>query len=110
MIVGLLGGLALAGAGGDGDRADGQTRRRGAAPARARRAEGLIGQIGVVRSWAEPSGKVSLDGALWQAASSPRGRSTRTQSPSSTSGDRVVVERLDGLTLSVRPAEDWELV
>ena len=25
-------------------------------------------------------------------------------------GDPVVVERLDGLTLSVRRAEDWELV
>jgi len=26
------------------------------------------------------------------------------------SGDRVVVERLTGLTLSVRPAEEWELI
>ena len=25
-------------------------------------------------------------------------------------GDQVVVERLDGLTLAVRPAETWELV
>ena len=25
-------------------------------------------------------------------------------------GDVIVVERLDGLTLAIRPAEDWELV
>ena len=25
-------------------------------------------------------------------------------------GDRVIVERLTGLTLSVRPAEEWELI
>ena len=29
--------------------------------------EGLIGHLGVVRSWAEPTGSVLVDGALWRA-------------------------------------------
>ena len=29
--------------------------------------EGLLGHIGVVRSWERPSGCVALDGALWKA-------------------------------------------
>ena len=30
-------------------------------------AEGLVGRIGVVQSWGEPSGRVRVDGALWHA-------------------------------------------
>src|SRR5438067_577156 len=30
-------------------------------------AEGLMGHFGTVRSWGEPTGKVLVDGALWQA-------------------------------------------
>ena len=29
--------------------------------------EGMIGHVGTVRSWAEPAGKVLVDGALWHA-------------------------------------------
>src|SRR5947207_3102163 len=30
-------------------------------------AEGLIGHIGIVQNWANPAGKVLVDGALWGA-------------------------------------------
>lgn len=67
-------------------------------------AEGIIGHIGVVRSWADSCGSVALDGSLWQA------RRSATEEGELQAGDRVVVERLNGLTLSVRHAEDWELL
>lgn len=68
--------------------------------------ERLLGQIGVVRRWDEPSGKVLVDGALWTAR-----RSLSPDDPVELHvGDSIVVERLDGLTLAVRPAEEWELV
>src|ERR1700716_1922672 len=69
--------------------------------------ERLIGHLGVVRSWHEPAGSVLVDGALWRARLSP---GEREEPPELHEGDPVVVERLDGLTLAVRPAEDWELV
>lgn len=68
--------------------------------------ERLLGQVGVVRRWEETRGKVLVDGALWQAR-----RSLTDDAPAELhAGDPIVVERLDGLTLAVRPAEDWELV
>jgi membrane protein implicated in regulation of membrane protease activity len=67
--------------------------------------EGLVGHLGVVRSWGEPTGKVLVDGALWQARLSWG----EEQSSELHEGDPIVVERLSGLTLAVRPAEDWEL-
>jgi membrane-bound ClpP family serine protease len=67
--------------------------------------EHLIGHIGVVRAWDGPSGSVALDGALWKARASEADDQYELHA-----GDEVVVERLDGLTLSVRPAEAWELV
>jgi membrane-bound ClpP family serine protease len=107
VILGLAGGLTLAGAGGA---YLGLTVKH-AAGARRRRvrggAEGLIGQIGVVRSWAEATGSVSLQGGVWNARRSPS--VDEDQDAELASGDRVVVERLTGLTLSVRPAEEWEL-
>jgi membrane-bound serine protease (ClpP class) len=68
--------------------------------------EGLMGHLGVVRSWGEPSGKVLVDGALWQA----RRSWADDELDELHAGDSVVVERLDGLTLIVRRAEEWELV
>jgi membrane-bound serine protease (ClpP class) len=68
--------------------------------------ERLLGQIGIVRCWDEMGGKVLVDGALWRAR-----RSLTDDEPVALhEGDSIVVERLDGLTLAVRPAEDWELV
>jgi membrane-bound ClpP family serine protease len=67
--------------------------------------EGLVGHLGVVHSWTEPSGKVLVDGALWQA----RQTWCDEEPPDLHQGDPVVVEQLSGLTLRVRPAEEWEL-
>jgi membrane-bound ClpP family serine protease len=79
---------------------------RGAAARRLRvmtGAEGIIGHIGVVRSWTDASGSVALDGSLWRA------RRSAIQEDDLHAGDQVVVERLSGLTLCVRRAEEWEL-
>jgi membrane-bound serine protease (ClpP class) len=69
-------------------------------------AEGLSGQVGVVRRWSEPDGQVFVDGALWRARHSwgPGEEDALRE------GDRVVVERVAGLTLCVRRAEEWELI
>jgi membrane-bound serine protease (ClpP class) len=70
-------------------------------------AEGIVGHIGVVRDWADCRGQISLDGALWRARTSPA--CDEDEARALHSGDPVVVERVDGLTLSVRPAEEWEV-
>jgi membrane-bound ClpP family serine protease len=65
--------------------------------------EALAGRCGVVRRWQNGDGQVFVDGALWRA---------RPSWPDSddqlTAGDAVVVERVNGLTLAVRRAEEWE--
>src|SRR5690349_11826193 len=64
LLVGLLAGLALAGVG-VGSVA--LSVKHGAAASRRRvrtGAEGIIGHIGVVRSWADSTGSVALDGAV----------------------------------------------
>jgi membrane-bound ClpP family serine protease len=67
-------------------------------------AAGLLGHQGEVRRVPAPVGRVFVDGALWRA---------RAWSPEAAAqlhdGDPVVVERVDGLTLTVRPAEEWEV-
>jgi membrane-bound ClpP family serine protease len=64
----------------------------------------LMGHLGVVRKWESTKGTVLVDGALWHACPSlPDAEPLRE-------GDEVVVERINGLTLGVRKAEDWELV
>jgi membrane-bound serine protease (ClpP class) len=68
--------------------------------------EALAGRVGVVRGWSDSSGQVFVDGALWRARREWRD----PDDPLLEEGDPVVVERVSGLTLSVRPAEDWELV
>lgn len=69
-------------------------------------AESLCGRIGVVRRWHEPAGQVFLEGALWQARHDP----AEDEDGVLQEGDKVVVERISGLTLRVRRAEEWELV
>ncbi len=69
-------------------------------------AESLCGRIGVVRRWREPKGQVFLDGALWHA----RHDATEDEADELGEGDQVVVERVSGLTLRVRRAEEWELI
>jgi membrane-bound ClpP family serine protease len=67
-------------------------------------AEALVGQVGVVRHELEPVGQVFVDGALWRAQSCWEENGERLRE-----GDSVVVERVKGLTLGVRRAEEWEL-
>jgi membrane-bound ClpP family serine protease len=66
--------------------------------------EALVGHVGVVRSGGVSEAQVFLDGALWRAQPSPIHDGARLHE-----GDRVVVERVNGLTLRVRKAEEWEL-
>jgi membrane-bound ClpP family serine protease len=73
-------------------------------------AEGIIGHVGTVRSWTDASGSVSVDGALWHARRSLGPDDDQDAVPQLHSGDRIVVEHMNGLTLSVRPAEEWELI
>jgi membrane-bound ClpP family serine protease len=63
-------------------------------------AEELIGRIGVVRH-----GDVFVDGELWRAH-----RSWADDDRLLPEGAHVVVERVHGLTLSVRRAEEWEML
>jgi membrane-bound ClpP family serine protease len=65
--------------------------------------EALTGRLGEVRSWTGASGQVLVDGALWRAR-----RSWADEDGVLAAGDPVVVERVTGLTLAVRKAEDWE--
>jgi membrane-bound serine protease (ClpP class) len=79
---------------------------RGAAQVSRRRArsgpEDLVGHVGVVRNAVGPGPQVFVDGALWRARPC-------WDEPDLREGEAVVVERVQGLTLSVRRAEEWEL-
>jgi membrane-bound serine protease (ClpP class) len=66
----------------------------------------LVGRIGVVRAAPEPLGQVFVDGALWRARTWTLDEDAKPLHK----GDACVVERVDGLTLTVRPAEEWELI
>ncbi len=103
VLLGLLVGAGLLAAGGG---LLALSVSRGAAARRLRvmtGAEGIVGHVGVVRSWADKSGSVALDGSLWRA------RRSAIEEMELHAGDQVVVERLTGLTLCVRRAEEWEL-
>jgi len=54
---------------------------------------GMLGKIGKVKYWQESGGQVFVNGELWRAVS---------DSPLST-GDRVVIQDVDGLTVRVIP-------
>jgi membrane protein implicated in regulation of membrane protease activity len=68
-------------------------------------AEGLIGQVGIVRRRIDPLGDVAVDGELWRAR---RAWATEDEPPPA-KGDPVVVDAVHGLTLLVRRAEEWEV-
>ena len=59
-----------------------------------------------MRRWDEPAGQVFVDGALWRA----RHDWSPADAEALHEGDPVVVERVSGLTLCVRRADDWELI
>ena len=67
-------------------------------------AEGLVGRLGEVRATPAPVGRVFVDGALWRAR-----RWDLEGEPELQPGDPVVIEQVSGLTLTVRPAEEWEV-
>jgi membrane-bound serine protease (ClpP class) len=58
--------------------------------------EEMIGSTAEVRTALDPEGQVFIAGALWRARLASGADGART-------GDRVVVEALDGLTLVVKP-------
>jgi membrane-bound serine protease (ClpP class) len=65
----------------------------------------LVGRVATVRRVPAPVGQVQLDGALWRAR-----LWSLEDDRSVAEGDAVVVDRVDGLTLTVRPAEEWEVL
>lgn len=79
--------------------------RKALAVSRRRPSNGLVGRVGVVRHSVEPVGDVLIAGELWRARCS-----WDDGEPPPREGDHVVVERVHGLTLSVRRAEEWELM
>jgi membrane-bound ClpP family serine protease len=68
--------------------------------------EELIGHVGVVRRPLDPLGHVAIDGELWRAR---RSWADDEDAPPPGEGEAVVVDRVQGLTLSVRRAEEWEV-
>lgn len=56
-------------------------------------AEGLVGAIGIAVTPCEPEGDVRVEGELWRAVCAE----------GAMPGDRVVIERVDGLKLIVTP-------
>jgi membrane protein implicated in regulation of membrane protease activity len=66
--------------------------------------EALSGRRGVVRTWTGDAGQVFVDGALWRAR-----QSLEDDEGQLDAGDSIVVERVNGLTLGVRRAEEWEM-
>jgi membrane-bound serine protease (ClpP class) len=56
-------------------------------------AQGLIGEIGTAQTALIPAGKIFVHGELWDAVSSSE----------VSTGQRVVVRRIDGLLLQVEP-------
>jgi membrane-bound serine protease (ClpP class) len=56
-------------------------------------AEGLVGAVGVAVTTCDPDGQIRVEGELWNAICDEGARP----------GDRVVVQRLEGLTLIVAP-------
>jgi membrane-bound ClpP family serine protease len=66
---------------------------------------GLIGRVGVVRRSPAPVGAVVVEGELWRARDA-----WADGEPALREGEHVVVEQVHGLTLSVRRAEEWEVL
>ena len=68
--------------------------------------QALAGRVATVRTVPAPIGQVQLDGALWRA----RLWELEDEGAPLAEGSPVVVESIDGLTLTVRPAEKWEVL
>jgi membrane-bound serine protease (ClpP class) len=57
---------------------------------------GMLGKVAEVRQWQTSEGQVVVKGELWKAISDV---------PLST-GDRVIIQNVEGLTLKVKPFND----
>ena len=68
--------------------------------------ESLMGHVGVVRSWTGATGSVFVGGTLWRARRSALDDGDHEELRP---GDEVVVDHLDGLTIRVHRAEEWEV-
>jgi membrane-bound serine protease (ClpP class) len=55
---------------------------------------GMLGKVGEVRHWQEGEGKIFVNGELWSAVSTD----------TLVAGDKAVVEKVEGLTLNVKPS------
>src|SRR4051812_15630922 len=66
----------------------------------------LSGEFGIVRNWSNGDGEVVAAGALWRAHRIVA--SEDDDDAAIHAGDAVVVERVSGATLTVRPAADSE--
>ncbi len=63
-------------------------------------AEGLIGEIAVAQTALTPAGKVFVHGEIWDAVASA----------DVSAGEKVVVQKVDGLELKVDPTHDAEKI
>jgi membrane-bound ClpP family serine protease len=97
VLVAVFGGLGVALAGGAWVTV---VARKALGTRRLRERNSLVGRLGVARS----ADCVFVDGALWRA----RQWDLEGEVPLAR-GDPVVVEHVNGLTLTVRPAEEWEV-
>jgi membrane-bound serine protease (ClpP class) len=61
-------------------------------------AEGLIGEVAVAETALAPAGKVFVHGELWDAVASAN----------VPAGEKVVVQKVDGLQLRVEPVHESE--
>jgi membrane-bound ClpP family serine protease len=68
-------------------------------------AEALVGRVGVIRGSDGDGTRVFIDGALWAAKPSQLNGDRELLHD----GDRVVIENVEGLTLSVHKTESSEL-
>ncbi len=59
-------------------------------------ADGMLGKVAKVKQWKQTEGQILVNGELWRAVSDV------PLSP----GDRVLVQRMEGLTLQVKPLND----
>ena len=59
-------------------------------------ASGMLGKVGEIKHWQESEGQILVNGELWRAVS---------KFPLS-AGDRAVIQKIKGLTLSVMPFEE----
>ena len=65
----------------------------------------LVGHTGRVRTWNGAGGQIKVDGELWRA----RLAFAQEQERPPATGELVVVDHAEGLTLFVRRCEPWEL-